>query len=145
MLQFPGLCCDPGPERNGEAVLRGPADPALGFQPRLPVFPVLSPVMRGEPLSWGCHGDENDTDPVPSREPAEEGPPKRGGRGGGREAPPQWQGSQGNAGWCTRSLLWLLGSIETRRPSPGSSGGQLSCVPSQGGPHLPGTESPRQL
>lgn len=83
MLQFPGLCCDPGPERNGEAVLRGPADPALGFQPRVPVFPVLSPVMRGEPLSWGCHGDENATDLVPSREPARAKlpPPPTGGEG----------------------------------------------------------------
>ena len=58
------------------------------------------------------------------------------------ESPPGGEGSQGNAGRRCSSGSW---EAETRRPSPGPSGGQLSCVPSQGGPHLPGTEPPRQL
>lgn len=68
---------------KGESSLKGPQTPSLGLalgtlcsllENHFASPSLLLPLVMGEPLSWGCHGDECDADQVPCREPSTEGP-----------------------------------------------------------------------
>lgn len=112
---------------KGESALKGLQTPSLGLalgtlcsllENHFASPSLLLPPVMGEPLSWGCHGDECDADQVPCREPSTEGPL--------REVKEEKRGEHSLGGEVPLKIPGLApldpGSRQTGRPAPGLSG-----------------------